>query len=70
MYALGHTSHTLIGLSDSAVAKVRARAAKCKINFKHCFYRANIKNETWSFFKDYEDAKGEQCMLHLHGSQS
>lgn len=69
MYALGHTSHTIISLSDSAVAKVREREAKCKVIFKRCFYCANIKGEIWSFFEDYADVKAEQCMLHLHGAQ-
>jgi len=69
MYALGHTSHTIISLSDKAITALTARKAKCKIKFKRCFYRTVIKNEIWSFYEDYADVKGEQCMLYLNGSQ-
>jgi len=70
MYAVGHTSHTLISLSDGASAKVEQCKANCKKTFSNVYYRRVIKNETWSFLETYEDAKAHQAMLFLDGGQA
>jgi hypothetical protein len=72
MYAVGHTKLQLVSLSDSAIAKVRARIAKCKIkDFKNgAAYRVVIRNEKWSFFQDYNEAKSHQLLLNMFGNQS
>lgn len=67
MYAIGHTSHTLISLSDKVEKQVTRRKAACKTKFKDVFYRTLIKNETWSFVHEYEEAKLIQAMLFLDG---
>lgn len=68
MYAVGHTSHTLISLSNEAEAKVRERKKTCGRKFKGCFYRSVIKNEVWSFVETYEEAKATQALLFLDGA--
>lgn len=70
MYAVEETTHTLISLSDSAIAKVKARKAKCKMKFKNVFYRCVIGAQKVSFVETYEEAQTVLYMLHLHGDQS
>lgn len=69
MYAIGHTSLTLISLSNAATQKVIDRKAACKTKFKNAFYRAKIKNETWTFVEEYSEAKAIQALLMLDGAQ-
>lgn len=70
MYAIGHTSHSLITLTAKSEANVRAKFK----NFKRgrnpsLFGRCRIRGETWSFFEQYGDAKGFQALLFLDGAQ-
>lgn len=67
MYAIGHTTHRLISLSDAATNRVIARKNKCKAKFKRAFYCATIKNERWCFYETYEEAQTELAMLFLNG---
>lgn len=67
MYAVGHTCHTLISLSDSAIEKVKARKNASKVKFKTVFYRCAIKGQTWSFLEDYESAQAFITLLILDG---
>ena len=67
MYAVGHTSLTLISLSDSASQKVMERKNNSKNKFKTVFYRTCIKNEIWSFFEEYNEAKSFQILFGLDG---
>ena len=69
MYAVGLTSHNLISLSDSATNKVESKinAYKGKPFKNGAAYCTVIKNETWSFFKDYDGAKSYQLILHIFG---
>ena len=69
MYAVGHTSHTLISLSERSENSVRNLRARSKKNHKGVFYRAAIRGETWSFLESYELAKGFQSLLFLDGVQ-
>ena len=71
MYAISHTTHTLNSLSNTATAKVEACVKALKKPFKGgMVYRRVIKNEVWSFFPTYEEAKAHQAMLFLYGSQA
>lgn len=68
MYAIGHTSHALIGLSDTAAARVREKFKGFKSKKdRTLFGRCVIKGETWSFFEEYPSAKSFQALLFLHG---
>ena len=69
MYAIGHTSLKLISLSNTATQNVIDRKAACKTKFKNAFYRAKIKNETWTFVEEYSEAKAIQALLMLDGAQ-
>ena len=70
MYAIGHTSHTLISLSETAEAAVRRRQSAMKKKARRVFYRTAIKHEVWSFFETREQAVGFETMLFLNSSQS
>ena len=67
MYAVGHTSHNRMVVTDSHEARIRARKEVCGIKFKSVFYRKVVKNEVWSYFETRDQAIGFQTLLHLGG---
>lgn len=72
MYAIYHNSQDLISLSYDATRKViEAKELHGKPDYKNgAYYRCLCKGEVCSFFSSYEEAKGFQALLFMHGGQS